>query len=442
MTVIELGDVSSDGPAPPDHRAGSGFSPGTWRRRAAGGVALLCALLLGASARPGTPMVHDVWETRLAADYALTMRQDGLYVHQRHRDRGELVAYETATGRVRWTRPFDGTPTYMGEGEEAGILLVPGNEKMTEIVLEDGNPGLQLYGGSTTAIDSATGDRLWGLSGEVLDVRRDAVLLGDRTSGGDLSAIRLVRARTGTTVWQRAVAGTHQVVVHGDVIVIADADGDTTVLRHATGAVRDRHRLAWTPTRPSDGVETYLSKVNGLLLVNRNDPARAEIAAYRFDTLEQLWRTERSPYAYAQDCGLALCIAESAGVSAVEPLSGRQLWQIRDHSSVAAVTENRVLVSIEGPDQEQHLLVEPTTGRRIGAGGAGWTMSTADSDEGLLLIRRVGEGTLSSVSHLDLESGRLVRIGAIDGADAPQCYSAGRYLACDRAGRLVVTAFG
>ena len=449
MTVIELGDVGAPAPGPDGRETGPEFHPRSWRRPASLAVVLLCLLTFTASGRPGTPMVHEVWSIRPSGEFTPTVRADGVFVHQRTRDETELVAYEPATGAVRWRRAFDGSPAYVGNGEEAGLLLIPADEKVANVRLDDGSPGVVTYGGTTTAVDARTGDLLWRGPGELLDARADTLLLGERARNGDLVSIRLLRSRTGTVVWRRAVDGVEQLVVPPwdpapSRLVTADGTGHVTVLDYSDGAVLAERPLPWTRSRPSRGVDTYLGAANGLLVVTRNQPERSAVAAYRLDSLDELWQTGARAYPYVQDCGPLLCIAQAAGLVAVEPLTGRQVWRLPGYSGATLVAEDRLLASGPGPEPAEQALLEPATGRRIGTGGAGWPTASPFGAESLVLMHRVfeGERVYSTVSHLDVRTGRLVRIGAIDGVDVPQCSSAGRYMACDQSGRLVITAFG
>ncbi|MBG0561884.1 outer membrane protein assembly factor BamB family protein [Actinoplanes aureus] len=447
MSVIELGDVSSAAPGPERRETGPEFDPRSWRRVAAAGVVILCLLVFAASGRPGAPMVRQVWQIRPPTDYAMTAREDGLFVSQRSDHGTELVAYDLATGAARWRLPTEGEPGHIIGGEEAGMLLIPGDEKLEDIRLDDDTLGVVAYGGSTTAVDSRAGYRLWRQTGEVLHEQSDTLLLGERNRNSDITSIRLIEARTGTTIWQRAVTGVRHVVVPLSApgrIVTADDLGNLTARRYDDGTVLAERRVPWIPSRPDSGLDMFLAEANGLLLATRNTREKSEITAYRLDALDQLWRIETSAYAWTQGCGPVLCVSESKALTALEPLTGRPVWRLPDYSGVIPVAEDRLLAATPGQEPEHQILVDPATGRQIGPGGAGWPLYGSVDDDSLLLLHRIiGTGTAySGVSELDLKTGRIYRIGAIDGFDGPQCGSAGRFMACDHAGRVVVTAFG
>ncbi|WP_328461870.1 PQQ-binding-like beta-propeller repeat protein [Actinoplanes sp. NBC_00393] len=450
MTVIELGDVGAAAPDPEEREKHPEFNPRTWRRVAAIGVTLLCLLVLGASGLPGPPTVREVWSVRPNAGFAMTVRSDGVFVHQPTRDGSDLVAYDLADGTVQWRLPFDRQPTYMSLGEEAGLLLIPGDEKSKQIKLEDGSTGFVVYGGTTTAIDARTGQELWRGRGEVLDARRDALLFAERGQDSFFSSIWLVRPRDGSIVWRRDVTATEQVTVPQDQsspdrIVTADSQGKVTVVRYADGKVVHEAELPWSRGTPGFGYSTYLSVTNGLVMTIRQDADRSSlIEAYRLDTLEELWRREASAYAFAQGCGPLLCLSEETAVSTLEPLTGRPVWQQPGYSGIQLVAEDRVLASLPGSASEEQVLLDLTTGRKIGSGATGWPLQGPAVDGSQILVRRVLEErrAYSSISHLDLETGRVVRIGEIPNADGPQCMSARRYMACDQAGELTITAVG
>lgn len=446
MSVIELGDVSSAPPGPERREAGPEFDPRSWRRIAAVAVVLVCLLALAASGRPGTPMVHEVWSIHPTADYAMSVRPDGVFVHQRTMGAAEVVAYELTSGKVRWRRPVEGVPLYLTDGEEAGLLLIRADEKVRQITFEDGGMGVVAYGGHTTALDARTGDRLWQQPGEVMNATRDTLLFAERQSDGKVSSLRLVRPRDGTVVWRRELSGVEQVMVPSlpDRIVTADSAGTITVLRYSDGTEVHERRLPWSTSRPGLGIDTYVAELNGLLVIIQNDPRKSEISTYRLDSLEQLWRTQKGPYAYAQDCGPVLCLAETTAITGVDALTGRQLWRLPGFSGVTQVAEDRLLASVPGPEPGRQVVLEPDTGRQIGPGGTGWALTTGADAESVIVLRRIIEEhrAYSTISHLDLETGRSLRIGAIDGVDGHQCTPAGRHMVCDQGGRLVVTAVG
>jgi outer membrane protein assembly factor BamB len=450
MTVIELGDVGAAAPDPERPERHPEFNPRTWRRVAAIGVMLLCLLVLGASGLPGPRTVREVWSVRPNAGFAVTVRADGVFVHQPTRDGSDLIAYDLADGAVRWRLPLDRQPTYMSLGEEAGLLLIPGDQKSKQIKLEDGSTGFVVYGGTTTAIDARTGRELWRGPGEVLDARRDTLLFGERDQDSLFSSIWLVRPRDGSIVWRHDVAASEQVTIPQDQsapdrIVTADSQGKVTVLRYTDGKALREARLPWSRGTPGFGFSTYLSVTNGLVMTIRQDADQSSlIEAYRLDTLEELWRKEASTYAFAQGCGPLLCLSEQTAVGALEPLTGRPVWRQPGYSGLHLVAEDRVLASLPGSASEEQALLDLTTGRKIGPGGTGWAVQGPAVDGSQILVRRVLEErrAYSALSHLDLETGRVVRIGEIAGADGPQCMAARRYMACDQAGRLTVTAVG
>ncbi|MEV6298446.1 PQQ-binding-like beta-propeller repeat protein [Actinoplanes sp. NPDC051861] len=449
MTVIELGEIGAAGPEPEHHSARSEFSPRSWRRWAASAVALSCVLLLGASGLPDPPTVRHVWEVRLGTEYQTTVRSDGVYVHQREGLETTVTRYELATGDVLWKRKFGQYPSYLAQGTEAGLLLLSGDEKYVEVDLEDGAKATVVYDGTTTAIDADTGDELWRQPGEVQNTAADTVLLADRTKKGDLSAIRVVGARDGGTVWQRRVPGAEQLTIQLDGaqpvrVVASDPTGRVTVLRYSDGAVLAEKRIPWTRSRPNDGVFTYLTVANGLLMVVRQEAYASKLAAYRVDTMEEVWSIDAAPYSYPQDCGPVLCVSETSVVHGVDPSSGRRVWDLPGRGNVMLVAPDRLLASTSGPDTPHHILADPATGAPIGSGGPGQPMPSPYGVDAVYMTNRIfGEGAaISSVDRLDLRTGRMTRIGAADGIEAGQCGTAGHYMGCDWGGRLVVTTFG
>jgi outer membrane protein assembly factor BamB len=449
MTVIELGEVGAAGPEPEPRPAGPEFNPRSWRRWAAGLVGLLCLVLLGASGLPGPPMVHRVWETSLGSGYQLTVRADGVYVHQYGAESPKLIAFDLATGAQRWSREFGDVLTYLPHGAESGLLLASGDEKSVEVEFDDGSTGTHIYGGTTTALDAADGRELWRRPGEVQTTTNGTVLLGERTAEGGLSSIRLVRARDGTVVWEQRTPGTQMVTVQEDRhqaerIVLSDHSGNLTVLRYADGALVKRGRVPWVRQQPSTAMESYVAIANGLVLVVLQQSTTSRIFAYRIDTLDRVWEETGTAYAYPNECGPLICLAETDGVHGLDPLTGRRQWSLPGYSGAWQVSENRLLATNHGAEAQDHILIDPATGEHIGEPVHGWVPSVTYGQDSLVLLNRlIGEGDpVDSVSRLDVETGRVVRTGQVTAFDAGRCSAVAGYLACEWAGELTVTTFG
>ncbi|WP_229071299.1 PQQ-binding-like beta-propeller repeat protein [Actinoplanes sp. DH11] len=453
MNVIELGELSASDEPEPDE-PGTEFGPRTLRRLVVAAVVLLCAFGLGAAAPPGAhpPLVRDLWSAPMTAQDTMTLRSDGLFVF-RNSGTGEveLTAYEPASGAVRWVREYSGNVNWMYQGEEAGLLLIPGDEKYADIEFEDGSNGQIGYGGSTTAIDVWTGRQLWKMTGEVQAVAAASVLLAERDSAGDYVSVRLVDARTGAQIWRHPAGRALHVIVKNEgpapaLIVMARADGRIAVLRWSDGVLLRDRRLPWSAPDPQAGVDTYLSTAGDLLLVSRNNPGRTLLTAYRTATLDKVWEIETYAYPYVQDCGPVLCLVDSSALQGLDPRTGRPVWT-RPGDSGGATVAGEHLITSDGTEPPAQRLVDPATGAQIGSGGTGWPLRQEPYAGSLILLHRVyGKEMRDAVDHLNLTTGEVTRVGLLaapaERMEGSQCDSAGPHLVCQRTGTLVVTNVG
>ncbi|MEU4559606.1 PQQ-binding-like beta-propeller repeat protein [Actinoplanes sp. NPDC023936] len=449
MTVIELGEYNV--PIEPDPPARPEFNPRNVRRFLLAGVVLACLLLLGAGGPHAAPLVRDVWSVPMTDQDSMSVRGDGIFLL---RDTGagrvRLTAYEPATGAVRWARESAGIVSWMRQGEEAGLLLIPGDEKLATVEFEDGSQGQVAWGINTTALDSRTGRQLWKTAGEAQAAAATSVLLAERDSSGNYVSVRLVDARTGAEIWQRPAGGALHLIVKNEgpsptLIVLASNDGRATVLRYADGSLIAQKKLPWSAG--SDDDDTYLSVVEDLVLVSRNYWQRAVVTAYRTGSLERLWETETGAYSYVSECGPVLCITDGALLRGLDPRTGREVWNRSGASGGAAPVGDRLIAS-DGADPPAQVVLDPATGEQIGSGGIGWLMRYEAYQNSVVLLHRIyDQGPLrDAVDHLDLTTGEITRVGQLQSsADVQQgwrCDSTGRYLACQRDALLVITAVG
>lgn len=383
----------------------------------------------------------------------MTIRADGIFVFRNTGiNQVDLTAYEPATGKVLWSRPSEGNVNWMYQGEEAGLLLIPGDEKFSNLEYDDGSFGQIAYGGATTAMDARTGERLWKVTGEVQAAASGSVLLAERNPEGNFVSVWLADARTGAEIWRRPVSETLHMIVKNEgpapvLVVLADPTGRTTVLRYADGSLIKEKQLPWTPAQPDSGIDTYLTIADDLVMVSRNDPAKARLAAYRTGSLERLWEIEAPSYSYLMECGPTLCLADGLTLQGLDPLTGRKVWERTGESSGLMLVGGYILAS-NNADPPAQFLVDPATGEQIGAGGVGWPVRYEPFDGSIVLLHRIyGEGPLrDAVDHLDLTTGEITRVGQLassaDQVEGSRCDAAGRYLACQRTGEVVVTSVG
>ncbi|GIF10631.1 PQQ-binding-like beta-propeller repeat protein [Actinoplanes teichomyceticus] len=441
MTVIDLGDVSAP---PADSRPPA---PARRSRRVAAGVALLCAVTLGAAAPAPEPPVRELWSTDAARGGGTALTADTLYLTRRTGGQPVLTAFELATGAVRWARPL---PDGFGDGDPApirvadGMVRLPGSPRVVEFPAGEEPQGWFTYPGELAVLDAATGAQRWRMSGEIQASTRESALLADRDARGELRAMRLVDAHTGDILWDRALAHVREVLIQyaGDRparIVTVGGTGEITVHRYADGAPV-AHRPA---PGHGTGQDTVATIAGEQLVVTSTDRLGATITAYRLDDpATRLWSIRTVRATLVTDCRPVLCLARGAEVAGLDPATGASRWLLPGKAGVDPVAPGRLLAYSDA-DPPREVLVDAATGRMIGDGGTGWPMPSDDSAGSRVLLRASRTDPARTViSRLDLDTGRVTDAGTVESTEGLDCDSTGRFLVCQRPGRTVVTAIG
>ncbi|GGN02559.1 hypothetical protein GCM10010109_08530 [Actinoplanes campanulatus] len=446
--MIELGDVSRIPAEPPDPEPAPEFQRGTVRRLVLVGLTLLCAALLSASAPPGPAGFRRLWSVPFGQADTMAIRGDLAFVHRARPGGAELTAYDVATGEVRWARVTGGQVSWLSGGQNEEVLLIPGNEQTVEVEYEDGSRGVEIYGGTVTALDPATGTPLWKHPGfqEWADTR-GTVLLYEYDRDG-LAAVRVVRARDGELLWERRLKDAQSAMLQVDGstpahVVLVAADGETTVLRYADGVTVVGRRLPWTPLRPSTGRGSSLFTATGLVLVTENlAQHHAKVTAYRVGTLERLWERESDENPYVQDCGPVLCLVAGTDIIALDPATGIERWRRPGQVNAGALPGDRMLISDNG-DNAQQTVLSSVDGRVLGSGGRGAVVHHNREDGSMLLSRALPPDYNRAVlRRLDLVTGRSVVLGIIPISRDGFCDGDGRYIGCRDGNDITFTAVG
>ncbi|MFC4067704.1 outer membrane protein assembly factor BamB family protein [Actinoplanes subglobosus] len=454
VSVIDLGDVSYSPDDPEDYRDGRRAIDRIRVSRAARvALVLLVALFLGGSGLPGPPVLREMWSVPFSEADSMVIGGDALYVRRSLLGVSELTAYDLATGTIRWTRGTGPGPAWMGIEPRPQVLLLPGEEQVSEVRAEDGSSISFSYGGTLTALDPATGEALWERPGlQYWDSPGDTMLMFERVRDGSISWIRLVRTRDGSTVWERrAAAGTDNVVVQfdGDVptrVVTADPEGELTVLRYTDGTVVTSGIVPWTPMSYSTGAGTSLNAVAGRIIVADTGLGpqldESRVTAYRTDDLVKLWSRDTSGWPNVQDCGPVICLGTAQDqIEGVEPETGAKRWGMPGGQFVGTLPGTGNVLVAGTDDKPLQTLVDAATGRVIGTGGSGGLLHH-DPVDGSVTLLRGRELTSSAVSRLDTATGRSTTLGVVSGGNQRYCIGEGRRIACTTGDRLVVTAVG
>jgi hypothetical protein len=443
MTMIELGELSRDGEAPPP------AEPVRLDRRRVRQVALVVVAVLTALGVTGSTgsvrhNIRPLWSTSFEEGDSLTVDGDTLYAGQRHGFDVTLTAYDLATGRARWAMPA-GDSTVSLQPAVDGVLVMPDTVTDARIPQANGTFMVQTYTSSTVARQAATGRALWTLPGDALGTYSGSVLLGETEGTGSLTGLRVVGLRDGVTRWTTPV---RDVDVWGVAdtggaptrIVFGDQSGRLTVLDYADGSTLHTGRVAgkW-PRNGSSAGYASLEVIGDRLVISRSDDEGDQSVVYRLDTFQELWHSR----GFVTDCGAVLCAMSSDGLVGRDPATGRARWSRSDLTSIWPLAGGRFLgngSSALGPYQ----LVDSATGRGLGEAVRGeptWVGGTPGGSV-LLVGAVVTDFRRSSVIQLDLVTGASYLLGSIREAEHYGCQSVPGYLICARPGGLEVIAVG
>ncbi|MEU4157600.1 PQQ-binding-like beta-propeller repeat protein [Actinoplanes sp. NPDC026670] len=453
-SVIDLGDVSYSPGEPEVYPDGSReFDRARLGRLAKVAVAVLAALVLGGSGLPGPPVLHEVWSMPYSQVESMVIDEGRLLVRRNEGGETDLTAYDLATGATHWTLDTGESQNWMGFTLQAGVLLLPGDEKTIEITTDDGGMMGYSYAGSTTALDPATGRPLWERPGSPFgEPATDTLLMFERSDAGPLTWIRLVRVRDGSTVWERRAPEKSDTVVvqmDGEVparVVTASPEGDLTVLRYDDGTQVFAGSVPWRPMSYNTGAGTNLSSAAGRLVVTDTgldvNTDRSRVTVYRTDDLTPLWSRDAAGWANVQDCGPLVCLGVmQEGLEAVDPQTGERRWAIDGAQFAGEVAGGERLLITGSDDRPRQTLVDAATGRAIGPGSSGGVLYQ-DAGRGTATLLRDLDVSRSAVNRIDTTTGRSITLGGMGGGVRQFCIGEQGWIVCTTDDRLVVTAVG
>ena len=196
-----------------------------------------------------------------------------------------------------------------------------------------------------TALDAATGARLWELSG---DLYGPATLDGTQalTVAGDPNAPRQARyidLRTGRAIWTRPVPARAQIVTTdvptpsdaAGFVVVAAPDGTVTLLARDTGALQGSLKVDVLVPDDATLNQPDIAMVNvigGRMLVSRRiGTPNGEVASYDLPGLTLGWSRSGLLPGYPWPCGPNLCLSGIAGdMTVLDPATGASRWTNKD----------------------------------------------------------------------------------------------------------------
>jgi hypothetical protein len=387
-------------------------------------VGVLTLLLVTASARPVALVAGVLWAGAYDRDNdTMTVTPTSLFVfHQQ-----TLTAYDLATGAARWSAPAPAVMPQVPSVADGVVVAPDGFERYFE------QPDLVLARTTrTVARDARTGAVLWRAAGAPQDVGRQSVLLAD----GD--RLRDVGLHDGRTRWSRPVAGLSSVVVLGDAVVTAAADGRLTVLGYGDGSFRRTEKVPWAG-------RAWLSAAAGRLVVTSQGPSGlTSSVVYRPGTLAELWRSDGN----LTDCRAVLCGADPGGLIGYDPDTGARRWEAAGLTAAWPVRDDRIIGSAELSGRSQ--LLDPATGHAVGAPGSGlgsWrtegrsAVADAPAPSSVFALRgEPGAPDEAVVVRIEVGTGSHYLLGAIGGTGWIGCRNVAKYLVCLRDSSLTVTA--
>ncbi|WIM95621.1 PQQ-binding-like beta-propeller repeat protein [Actinoplanes oblitus] len=420
MTMIELGDVSE--PAAPGPEGAAPFRRRTRSRAAAAVLAVLCAIGLTGSVRPGPPTVRQLWSMPVP-DGGYPDYVDGQAVLFRTEPGGAvLTAYDLATGKVRWATPMGPEPTWTMPREAAHRLYVADH---LNTLLEDGSPAF--FASATAALDSRTGAVSWRHSGQMMAGDATTALFADWDGRGRIASLHLVRAADGVPIWDRAIDPAQALVAPDypaapDQVVAVTAAGTLTTFRYADGeplATRRSSPLAREP---------WMALMTDGRLIDIRYGADPSVTAYQAGTLTELWHSSGlGPDVNVNTCDPTLCLADREVLHVLDPRTGEEHWTARQTGAVP-IGAGRLLVNSSGMSNSR--IVDATTGRTLTGVVDGTALFPPRDDGALLVLRPWGYPDLrTAVLRLDPATGRTTLLGTLQRL-AGDCRPVGRYLTC------------
>jgi outer membrane protein assembly factor BamB len=267
---------------------------------------------------------------------------------------------------------------------ESGVrrYALPGGEQVWATALAQNVQNLVLDDGILMArsgseprlsfLDANDGRVLWRLDSpdtSVITLSGGRVLLRSDTERS--TRLRLASARTGATIWSRAIDGAGELAnddlfEHApDRIVFVGFDGHVTTLRFADGSVLGEGDLG--VRLPVQVRDDYLwdfvgiTVLGGRLYLSRGDHGRTSLTAYGLPVPAERWRTVGGPPGYVHDCGPVLCVSDSERVSGLDPVDGSVVWSDEAWADASRLGDG-TLLAYDRQDEPRSAILDARTG--------------------------------------------------------------------------------
>ncbi|GIF18780.1 outer membrane protein assembly factor BamB [Actinoplanes tereljensis] len=437
MTIIDLGEITEEAVTP-----SVPVDISRLRRLALAVLSVVGVLVLAGAAPAASSGVRQLWTTPLRQGESWSLSDDTVYLTRLD---NKISAYQLTTGELRWSVPAgaelgDPRPRLAG-----GLLLVPADPVMISQEEADGSRYYYQTVHTTIALDAATGDERWRISGEAYSSGDGGTLLiTDHDEQARTTRLRQIRLADGTEVWSRPVpaAPSWTPILDGDrtvAIATATENGLISIYDYATGHLRRSTRVS------AEGTLT-LMPAGPYLVVMRDLQNSSDTAVYDPANLRRLWNTTQ-PTAYLTACGNLLCSIGGGAIVGHLPRTGQEVWRLPGMRDLTVVSLDRMIVTGDAISGDSHL-ADPATGRTIGAPVVGRTVYPHDAGVTPMFVRPAVEppDRLALVA-LDPADGTQRTLGTVPPLTVEDvCTSASGYLACVRTGAqgmaLDITAVG
>jgi outer membrane protein assembly factor BamB len=410
-------------------------------RRCLAVLAVLLGLLLGGSTPKPTPALEPLFTVPGPAGDIVMMDNETLYVATNIRaPGGRLSAYRLPTGVQAWSVELASALNYFD--------LVPGRGTLLAFLGGD-SPDI----GAVQALDAVTGQPLWRAESDARVVVRPLVagrLLNAVFSPDDKRPIEqrpatltATDARSGRPVWSTGRTDSYPAIGYAeDVtgaatrIVPLRSDGTLQVLAAETGTLLASVRLT-IPANPTDVASQdephgpSLSVVGDQVMLSYRASGGPLLVAYDLVTLAERWRVVVPSVIFQiQACGAVLC-AMGDRLSAVDPHTGRLLWQTPGWA-FAELAAGHLFVTGSEPSGAWGM-VDPQTGRDL-LSLTGWTrpMSRDQTVKPLVTMRAAGQLDRVWVAMVEVGVPAARALGQLTGVRSDQCWQTAGYLACRR----------
>jgi outer membrane protein assembly factor BamB len=213
------------------------------------------------------------------------------------------------------------------------------------------------------------------------------------------------------------------------------------VLRLSDGTQVTAGHVDYRGGDPGDGTFVDMFADARTVYIRTADGRGESLTAYELGTLRKVWRVEGVARVAAYTCAQVVCSVQPDSVEAFDPGTGRMLWRAPARQGAWPFAPG--WLATDDGTINAYTLIEAATGRRITGLGQGVPVLEAAGTTGYLVGSTRSPANRSSVSRIDLGTGRAALRGTIDRISDYGCSAtADRLICATQNGRLVVADVG